>query len=239
MSVSVELFGRLGNNLFQYSLARLYAEMHGLHLSTKWNNDQCFKATIPAAGDILPSTGVIINDHNYEEFREIKQQVQFRGHFQKSRWYIPHREQLKTYYDLPPIEPNFSDIVLHIRADDYSRDSIIHPKWYKDILKREDYDRLFIVMSPLDTEFLDQFIDFNPIIVSSSVRDDFLFIRNFKKIICSNSTFCWWAAFLGDPDKVYIFPRWCRSPIAEIADLPNSEQIDGPFLEHYPLDHVF
>jgi len=231
MSVTTKFNGRLGNNLFQYTLARLYAEQHGLKLITKWNNGQYFRTTEPMTGESISGPIFNITDNNYEEFSGTRHQAHFSGYFQRSKWYKPHRDKIKSYFDLPMVQPNDSDLVLHIRAGDYhNMGVVIHPNWYKNILRQETYNRLFIVMSPLEADILDQFKEFNPIIVSSSVYNDFLFIRNFKKIICSNSSFCWWAAFLGDPSKVYTFPSWVKSGLAELADLPNAVQVDGPFL---------
>jgi hypothetical protein len=242
MSVTTSFMGRLGNNLFQYTIARLYAERNGLHFATNWNNEEHFKVTKPATGVILHDDELVISDlkpvpnnihGNYDEFSESRRRARFFGYFQQSRWFVPHRDQIKTYFDLPMIEPNHSDIVMHFRADDYgSSSSIIHPNWYLDILRREQFDRLYIVMSPVEMKFIDYFKDFNPIVISSTVRDDFLFIRNFKKIICSNSSFCWWAAFLGDYDRIYTFPAWNRDEggvRGVLFDLPHAIQIEGSF----------
>ena len=65
----------------------------------------------------------------------------------------------------------------------------------------------------------------------SGAMDNFLFIKRFNKIVISNSSFAWWAAFLSDAELI-IGPRpasgmWAPSdPISKNLDL---EVKDGRF----------
>ena len=55
------------------------------------------------------------------------------------------------------------------------------------------------------TQHIKQFEKYNPIILKGDTLTDFRSLKSFKKIIISQSTFSWWAAFLSDADEVF-FP---------------------------------
>ena len=44
---------------------------------------------------------------------------------------------------------------------------------------------------------------------------EFLLMRSCRKIICSNSTFSWWAAFSGMPEHIYLPSMWKRDEPTE------------------------
>lgn len=231
MGVYVGYLGRFGNNLYQYSLGRMYAEDHGLQLMTEWKHSHIIKATEPKPGLSIHNSVRCIDDKNIDHLFNVKldDAIFFAGYFQQSKRYNPHRERIKSFFELPKLEKNIKDIVMHIRCDDYGLGHRIHPQWYIDILKQESYDRLYIVMSPLEQEYLDHFKEFDPIIVSEDAKSDFFFISSFDKIICSNSTFAWWAAFLGEPSKAYVFKKWLPSREIDLIHFENSLPVDGPF----------
>jgi hypothetical protein len=56
--------------------------------------------------------------------------------------------------------------------------------------------------------FVDGFADFDPIIQNQTLIEDFNFIRGFKNILFEHGTLSWWAAFLGNPDKVGVYGPW-------------------------------
>jgi hypothetical protein len=60
--------------------------------------------------------------------------------------------------------------------------------------------------------------------------DDFKFIASFDKIICSNSSYSWWAVFFGNPSAVYTFKRWiCGGKQVRLADFTHATSVDGFF----------
>jgi hypothetical protein len=231
MGVYVGYLGRFGNNMYQYSLSRLYAENHSLQLITEWKHDHIISVTKPKPGTSNGGYFRCIDDQNIDSLFNIKPDdaVMFAGYFQQSIRYNPHRGRIKGFFKLPEFEKNTKDIVMHVRCDDYGLGHRIHPQWYIDILKQESFDKLYIVMSPLEQHYLDYFKDFNPIIVSEDAKSDFFFISSFDRIICSNSTFAWWAAFLGNPSKAYVFKKWLPSRQINLIHFDNSLPVDGQF----------
>jgi hypothetical protein len=141
--------------------------------------------------------------------------------------------------DLPSVSKNTKDVVIHLRLDGFNHEGhnshIIHPKWYISILDNLQFDTLYIVMdsksgkvwhkqSEHKKNYLSNFSNYNHQIVSNSAIDDFEFIRSFDKIICSNSTFCWWACFLSQASEIYIPPYW-ESRQSKLSTIQNSKII--------------
>ena len=83
-----------------------------------------------------------------------------------------------------------------------------------DDIKRnnKDINNIVIIVDKLRRGFEMQYMDIltkfrNDIkIISSSMEEDFSQLYRAKNIVCSNSTFSWWAALLGNSDKNW-FPN--------------------------------
>lgn len=115
--------------------------------------------------------------------------------------------------------PTKDDLVLHIRFSgtfewiDYidmeNRTSQFYsPEKIKDIISNIKYNNLYIVCNnpkaDWEKEYLNEFSDLNPKIISGLLGDDFEFLLKAKKLIVSPSTMSWMAGLLGDADEVHI-----------------------------------
>ena len=157
-------------------------------------------------------------------------------------YYNQDRNKIKSYFKLSKIDKNYDDIVIHLRLTDYwwSRNrSVIHPDWYVEILKKEQYRNCFIVVEPHKTNqkylgMLQQKVRRSKV-VSNSPSVDFKFIRQFDRIICSNSTFAWWAAFLSDASKIWTFEKWMNKANMNLAYMDGSTVVPGNFIQDNKL----
>lgn len=117
------------------------------------------------------------------------------------------------------IEPTENDLVLHVRLagsfqwadfiDMENRTSQLYdPEQLKDIIRSIKYDKLYIVCNTpkadWEKEYLREFDDLNPTIISGVLGDDFDFMLKAKKFITSASTMAWMAAFFGNADELHI-----------------------------------
>ena len=117
------------------------------------------------------------------------------------------------------IEPTENDLVLHVRlAGSYQWADFIDmenktsqlycPEKLKEIIKNIKYDKLYIVCNTpkgdWEKEYLSEFTDLNPIIVTGLLGDDFDFMLKAKKLMTSASTMSWMAAMLGNADEIHI-----------------------------------
>jgi hypothetical protein len=240
--------GRTGNNIFQYVFARLIAEHNGLAMATSWPH-QSFLATTPhKPGRMIESPLVELrdlyhDDHGQDFFSKklVNSRVLCNGFFQHPKYYYFRDGDVKGFFKLPVIKkrPN-NEVVIHLRLGDYADKglrSVIEPQWYGRILKGMHYTpakhKLFIVVEDKKDGYLKNFLSYRPTIISQSPAEDFHFIRQFNTIICSNSSFCWWAAFLSDAEKIYTFSRWIREPhgaVIRLAYMRRARPLNGRWM---------
>lgn len=251
--VTCSYFGRLGNNMFQYAMARLVAMKYGMKMGTMWNNNGFIEANECYEGQTVGGEPEEVKDLVFDnvpvnpmDLPLAGKRVHLNGYFQDSRFYNAYREQIKALWQLQKVGSNTEDIVIHLRLTDYwwiRNKTVIHPKWYFDILNKEKFKKLYIVVEPhcTNTKYLSYFSQWRPVVVSKSPREDFNFLRSFSRIVCSNSTFAWWAAFLSEATKVWTFGRWMgqdRTSCLGLADMVNAVKIDGEFFRDKRLEVI-
>lgn len=165
--------------------------------------------------------------------------------FKDSRLHFPISQSGATVKDLmeapTPLELSDTDVVIHIRLGDYREN-----RWIADaapqlaILRRirrnEPATRLIIVCQEPKTDaernYLRLFEEFRPIFQHGTELEDFATLRSAKRILVTNSTFSWAAAWLGNASE-----RWVPEPtfneLGRISDtdrmycLPHNYDMSG------------
>jgi hypothetical protein len=247
MTVSVDFSGRRGNNLFQYSYARLLAELNGLHFQTEWPYDDFVKATVPKAGKQTIGVHTIVSDGSNFAV-DASRPIRCKGYFQDVEVFNQYRDIILSFWKPEPVTINHDDIVIHLRLTDYYwcnktgyNKCVISPMWYIDILRKEKYRRLFIVVEPHCTnqKYLANFERYSPTIVSGTPKSDFDFVRSFDKIITSNSTFAWWAAYLSKASVIYTFRDLMRKKANNnLAYMKGARVLAGQFYRDRNLEVI-
>lgn len=248
--LSIDYFGRTGNQIFQMCFARLLAKKNGLGIITQ--PPQFFypiKSAEPGKLNMNVEEVVfsdeVRQDHTRDWFSEdhTKSNIRLHGYFQSAEYYNDDRDEIKGYFELPKIERNYDDIVVHLRLTDYfwSRvRSVISPRWYFDILDKEKFRKLYVVAEdhPTSKKYLSYFKSKyrNFEFVSGSAASDFDFIRNFDRIVCSNSTYAWWAAFLSDASKIWTFKKWMHNDRVPLENMVGAKVVDGDFFRDPQLE---
>jgi hypothetical protein len=211
--IDVDYPGRFGNHLFCYAFARLMAEDH--------NEPYCMS---------LPDTGVLhSNDAKMsqrppfapvmiqEDFKNREWAipalipgdfVKYTGYFQRWEYYEGNRDRVRGFFHLPetyPTDPK--EVCLHVRLTDYHEVGLLRdPTVYASIIDKIYDGKLYIVTDDYKDPYLDYFKKryANVSIVSNTAAEDFSTLMSFEKIVASNSTFSWWAAYLGVSKNPYI-----------------------------------
>lgn len=212
--------GRFGNNIFQY--------VFGYLLAKKWN----YSLSCPPIPEFsfLPFN---INGNTYKDLIEIKEGndydtittydqleqyknkngILLNGYFQMFNLYKDNISEIKSLFDpLFPIIPNIkiddNDIVLHIRREDYVYSNYqLNINYYTKILDENNFKKIYVVGVGINDAIVkNSLAKYNPIYINASSFDSFKFIMCFKNVIMSNSTFCWWAAFLSKSATKIYFP---------------------------------
>jgi hypothetical protein len=117
------------------------------------------------------------------------------------------------------IMPTENDLVMHVRlagafqwADfidmENKTSQLYAPEKLKEIIRGIKYDKLYIVCNTpkadWEKEYLSEFDELKPEIITGVMGDDFDFMLKAKKFISSASTMSWMAALLGNADEIHI-----------------------------------
>ncbi|MDX2067865.1 MAG: alpha-1,2-fucosyltransferase [Haliscomenobacter sp.] len=212
--VEVIYDGNLGNNLFQYCFGRILALKLGYTL--KANPIDGFPGTSEkiSGKDYSKEQKIYLRgqkvDLSFLENKALKAHIILTGYFQRYEYYQDYRTEIREWLKMDDFlydEIGENDLVIGVRrGKDYIPQHGLPLSYYEKAIQLTKHDRVFICSNTND-----QFIKYiqkkhNAIVRPPGAIDNILFIKKFKKIIISNSTFLWWAAYLSDATEIY-FPR--------------------------------
>jgi len=221
MSVLVRLQGTCGNQLWQYAVARIYAE--------KYNHSLLVDAKHALRDDLLhfpnatyqkdgwdhngfhPESTANFLDGHLHEFKPIsqKQDAYFFGYFQRFEYIKDHKEKIQEWFQVDkdlPLELTESDLVLSIRRgwNGYPVDQCPSAAFYQRIIEKENPSRIILCTDSFDDPYFDFLQKYSNVhLANYEMMTQFCLIKSAKKVVLSPSTFCWWAAWLGDADVIY------------------------------------
>jgi len=198
----------------QYVCGRLFAERIGVRLEAQLPPNGIVTAAPNADGRSFSGSPRVLRDSEMVLDREwAPGPYVLWGYWCHSRWYEAERRKIENFIRIPAVEAanerglvSDRDLVMHVRLGDYvPARAMIQPEWYDAILDTEKHERLYIVTDTPGHPYLDHWKARKPVIVSRSPESDFHFIRQFKRIICGNSTFSWWACFFSHAYRIHTY----------------------------------
>lgn len=212
--IEIRYSTRLGNQLFQYALARIIASELNLFLpaSPIPGFPQTFQA-IP--GRCIENPKVVLKGQDFDlpallQYSSNSHLI-LDGNFQQSRLYLPWSQELRSQWLAPEVPSGFTgadsdDLVIHIRRTDYLWQGWGLPfSTYQSIIEKHVTKRVVIVTDDPRDPFLWRFRKYKPLIHSTTAFEDFLYLRSANNIMLSPSSFSWWAAFLSEASRIF-FP---------------------------------
>ena len=243
-----ELIGGLGNQMFQLALGRIIADNKNYNHIT--NNIESLSQYFTNINNITDRVGILDNtlpigyDSNNNYIQHVDMQnvlnhngcIYLKGFFQKYHLYLDYRSKLQELFKLKSCGevPGNNDIVVHIRLGDYVKlNQSLTSQTYINIIKDLDYDNCIIITDEPQSPLLQSFTCLrNCYVLSKSMIEDFSFIYNAKRVILSQSTFSWWATFLGNQERVYVplhtsqngYPWKLNHGIDDIDLIPNNDK---------------
>jgi hypothetical protein len=244
VSVSVQLIGRLGNNLFQYALGRILATRLGLALTCEqlpWVSheflgmrmDHRADATLTSFLPYFPNVRLALAGRSVDapvtayEFRSFEEwdgqtigfeellrggdrHIVLRGFFQRMEYYERDAARIREWYQFLPAETPHAigpdDVVVNVRRglDMAMMDWVVAPSFYRDVLAAmPNVGRVFVCGTGIDDAIRTALADYDPVYYSGTPYEHFSFLMRFPRMVMSNSTFCWWAAFLSDASELH------------------------------------
>jgi hypothetical protein len=166
------------------------------------------------------------------------------GYFEKYRYFKARKSRLRDWFHLEPRSFGYpvsdQDILIHVRRGDYRREGrAIKLDFYTDVLKGLAWKKIYICGDDFDEEVRGRFKKYQPVFVRNSPPDDFCFVQAFRRIIQSQSTFIWWAAFISAADEIYApvpgpHPAALRLPH---IDLRIDDEPRYRYIENVPVDY--
>jgi hypothetical protein len=230
MAVVVDFLGRLGNNLFQYSLGRIIAETLGYRLTLarsqpdnfmiKTNFEGYVDKLFPSAISVLGRSferptelygtpgkrqqidlGYIINNH-------ADRRIVLHGYFQRFEYYRSYKAEMKQWFHCDPqkmlVNVSADDVLLNIRRGNEFDNWTLPLTYYDEALQRiGNFDRVYVLGTGIDASVKSYLAKYEPIYLDGTIDEHFRSFLNFNKIILSNSTFAWWAGFLSEATQLY------------------------------------
>lgn len=216
--IKIEYRGRFGNNLFTYAYSRIMAERFNLELISNLPREGYLKNTPNKKGNVYTTEPITISDINDPNFISpdfsSPRTYLIDGYFQDIKYYSD-KSYIKTFFELPSLSFNENDIVMHVRLSDYANfgelGTVLHPNYYIKALDLANFKDLYIVTDDPNNDYLRCFSHLSPIIISNKPDQDFKFLMGFKKIVIGNSSFSWWASYLGIASEIYTPSVWMRN----------------------------
>lgn len=247
-SCYANLVGGIGNQLFIASAGYAYAKKHNMEFAidvSGWNAGQGTSASIYKDSifknfkfEKAPNKGVqCISEarFNYDELPNPKSSVILNGYFQSLKYFEDVKDEFISLLNLPDVSTEHlkhNNVAVHIRRGDYLKYPNLHyvckTNYFKDqLLKFEGYqqnvftDSIDYVLNEFDG------YDFD-VIKSNSELVDLTLMSKHENMICSNSSFSWWASLLGTPKNKIIVPdKWFHN-FQPHEDIYRSEFIKVP-----------
>lgn len=140
-------------------------------------------------------------------------QFRFHGYFQRFEYLAAQLDDVRQWFtpEPPPgvVDVGADDVAIHIRRGlDYGLFGWVLPfEYYDDALSTFDRaGQVHICGIGIDDETREHFSRFAPRYHVGTPLEEFQFIQQFNRIVLSNDTTAWWAAFLSDA-KAIVAPR--------------------------------
>ena len=217
-TIYYKLNGRFTNNLFQYFASNIIKKIYG------YDSIQFVDNILPDSYIIDNNKfREICNADMTGKKLEIDsgKNICLDGYFQRSEIFLHYKDYIMSIfndkntdkinrfisikdivlYETKHTIPTENDLVMHIRLDDFKGDNqIFDPEQLKNIIKEISYDKLYIVCDTLkqdwEKDYMKNFDELNPILISGGMLDDFKLMMSCKKLLISASTFSWMASYL-------------------------------------------
>jgi hypothetical protein len=211
--ITVGYSGRLGNNLFQYCVARILSEnlnqkvcgysseIVGFPLDFyKCDNDKNYDTTID------------VNDNNFLNILKLKNidaNLHLSSYYQNKTFILEYGEKIKSI-----VKANTSTIdgisVTYRLGDIAGSNFCVNHDYYKyclDKILNKEVKKVYITSGEPDHYLVQNLAAlYNAEILRLPPKDTMLFCSQFTNKIISLGTFSWWIGFLNNQENVY-FPN--------------------------------
>lgn len=225
MSVSINYSGRLGNNLFQYAAAYIFAKKFNLNITsdvilTKFN--------LPIiCGDSFSSRVIDVDDNNFMGLLKSDMvepaHYRFVGYYQLKEFILNYGDEIKSMFKLLPTHTFKDGVFVAYRIGDINGIRQMLPiEFYQEALRNIGTKNGYITSdTPNHPNVVQLMNEFNLTIYNNSDIETIDFAKNFDNLVLSEGSFSWWMGFLSNAKNIYynerprfwhgdifVFPEW-------------------------------
>lgn len=213
--------GRMGNQIWQIAATVGYARQYNIdYILPSWQYAKHFKGYFHQANLL---SGYPVYKEKAFHYNKIPRytSIDLYGYFQSKKYWqhceaeikkmFQPNETIQTILDASPIDPN--TCAIHVRRTDYLNlqdyHRILPVEYYRAAIEQMKADR-YIVFSDDIEACKDMFVGTDNIAYVNSGNDllDWFMMRQCNHFIIANSSYSWWASYLGEAnDKKIIAPR--------------------------------
>jgi hypothetical protein len=243
--VKFDPYAKTGNRLLQFAFGMLLSKKKGVQFYS--SPIPGFKETygydnVPEYNDVIQTASFGAHFVDIDVLLQINKPILVNSYLQKHYYYSEHVSMLRQLFAVDNnVGIDKDELVIHIRSTDY-RDGNVHinDNIYLDILDTLSPAKASVVTDDINTDIIQKLskrgvklVTQNNITnkgngLNSVEMYDYLYMLNSNLLLISQSTFSWWAAFLGNQDSVYVpydvqdNGMWKLSPGRDDIDLiPN------------------
>jgi len=217
--------GRLGNQMFQIASTIGIAANNGTYADFPiWKYEEYFKLKVGSKNFKKYNTEVKESAFHYTEFNlPGLGNYDIKGYLQSYKYWIAHEKQIKTLFEftnelttkcqskLP--QNDRQNIAIHIRRGDYVGNPShynLSIRYYLNALDYFNYSDYNLCFFSDDIEFAKWHFEClpNAYFISGTEIEDLCTMTLCDHFIIANSSFSWWAAYLGNkPHSIIIRPK--------------------------------
>lgn len=240
----VRLCSRLGNQMFMYAFGRGLAAKTGKSVQFFWRDEQNRYELYPypIAAELAPTPTWCVPEYREKQFTfdpavyEQPDNTQFNGCWQSEKYFEHIADDIRRELTLPVPVPGVESlwtkpesVAVHVRRGDYLNPSTsaYHGNLGKDyydaaqqyVRERVPNARFYIFSD--DPEWCSQNMQGEVISGKYSAHEDIALMSQCSHNIIANSSFSWWAAWLGNPEgRIVVAPkRWFNQAPLDYSDV--------------------
>ena len=214
--IQYDPYNRLGNRMFQYAFSLLLAKKYNckLYCNEGLPNFGMLPNPINELQPSILKTRSIGNHYfDFNVLKDFDGDIIMDSWAQKAEYYINDRDFLREIFGIRELESiNKDALVVHVRETDYIQiDNFLGYDFYKSLIDDSGFTKIKIVTDNSDCDTVKKLASEGCELVTEGYVDKFEFhsnkrsISDFKTLLyseniaLSQSSFSWWAAFLGSP----------------------------------------
>lgn len=208
-TIAVDLFGRMGNQLFQYFFGYALARRHQKNILYKFSDCRIRQLSLPI--------NEITNTRNYKKQQEkgfhfqnitVVNKTLYTGYWQSERYFKEYKKDILELMNIPMIDPE--SVSLHVRRGDYLKLANYHPTqsvdYYLKAAEKFKDNKIKVFSDDIEWCQLNFPADWEYSVGNDAITD-FKSMASCQYHIISNSSYSWWAAWLNG-QKVIAPKNW-------------------------------